>query len=99
MDYVKLLGGIRHTRGSCFVAKHSWSLERRPSRNRKYGRDHELGADENGDPKESVLPVEMKAQAVAELEARSGSAAEVVIDSFIFQGCVEFYRSEYIEVA
>ena len=45
------------------------------------------------------MSVEMKAQAVAELEARSGSAAEVVIDSFIFQGCVEFYRSEYIEVA
>ena len=28
-------------------------------------------------PKKSVLPIAMKAQAVAELEARSGSAAEI----------------------
>lgn len=67
---------------SSIIAGH-WSAAHQETE--KNGRDYELEVDENGNPKKSVLPVEMKAQAVAELEARSGDDAEVVFDSFIIQ--------------
>lgn len=43
-------------------------------------------------PKKSVLPIEMKVQAVAELEARSGSGAEVADRYDVFRGAPYAWR-------
>lgn len=47
-------------------------------------------------PKKSVLPIEMKVQAVAELEARSGSGAEVAGRYGVSRGAPYVWRREIL---